>query len=105
GLPTSADEISAGHRVVVTWEGDRDKVAAALARVTGVDDVKVTDEGAEVSIAGNPVEIRPALVDSVLAAGGRLQNLSDRGPTLEDLFLRLTGADDPPADPREEDAE
>jgi ABC-2 type transport system ATP-binding protein len=83
-----------GHRVILSWDGDREAVARALARVAGVDEVTVTAAGAEVSIAGNPVEIRPALVESVLRAGGRLQNISDGGPTLEDLFLRLTtGAD------------
>jgi len=79
--------------VVLSWDGDREAVAAALARVAGVDDVVVTDEGAEVIIAGNPVEVRPRLVESVLAAGGHLQNISDKGPSLEELFLRLTGAD------------
>ncbi len=54
-------------------------------------------------IAGNPVEIRPRLVESVLAAGGKLQNMSDGGPSLEDLFLRLTGADAEAADDRETD--
>jgi len=43
-------------------------------------------------IAGNPVEIKPRLVESVVRAGGKLQGLEERGPTLEDLFLRLTGA-------------
>ena len=77
--------------VVLSWDGDREAVARALAGVTGVDDVVVTDAGAEVLIAGNPVEIRPRLVESVLASGGRLQTMQDKGPTLEDLFLRLTG--------------
>ncbi|RKZ19997.1 hypothetical protein DRQ50_00805 [bacterium] len=93
-----------GRRVVLSWDGDRDAVAQALARVTGVDDVKVTEDGAEVSIAGNPVEIRPALVESVLAAGGRLQNIRDGGPSLEDLFLRLTGASPAEADPATSDS-
>ncbi len=44
-------------------------------------------------IAGNPVEIRPKLVESVLAAGGLLQNIQDKGPSLEDLFLKLTGTE------------
>jgi ABC-2 type transport system ATP-binding protein len=79
--------------VVLSWDGDRAAVAAALARVTGVDDVVVTDDGAEVIIAGNPVEVRPRLVESVLQAGGQLQNISDKGPSLEDLFLRLTGVE------------
>jgi len=81
-----------GGTVLVSWDGNRDQVAAALAAVVGEDAVRLTDQGAEISIAGNAVEIKPRLVESVLAAGGRLQSLEDRGPTLEDLFLRLTGA-------------
>jgi ABC-2 type transport system ATP-binding protein len=79
--------------VVLSWDGDRASVAEALAGVAGVDEVVITDGGAEVIIAGNPVEVRPKLVESVLQAGGQLQNIQDKGPSLEDLFLRLTGAD------------
>ncbi|MEN8006090.1 MAG: ABC transporter ATP-binding protein [Candidatus Krumholzibacteriota bacterium] len=79
--------------VVLSWDGDREAVAAALAKVAGVDEVVVTNDGAEVIIAGNPVEVRPKLVESVLQAGGQLQNIQDKGPSLEDLFLRLTGVD------------
>jgi len=82
------------HCVMLTWDGDKDKVAAALAAVAGVDEITITDSGAEVIIGGNPVEIRPKLVESVLAAGGRLQNIQDKGPSLEDIFLKLTGATD-----------
>ena len=81
------------QRVILSWDGDREAVVEALSKVAGVDDLIATDSGAEVIIAGNPVEIRPKLVESVLAAGGRLQNIQDKGPTLEDMFLRLTGAD------------
>ncbi len=93
------DHLVAGHAtrtVMLSWDGDRASVAEALARVTGVDEVVVTDDGAEVIIAGNPVEVRPKLVESVLQAGGQLQNIQDKGPSLEDLFLRLTGVDRPP---------
>ncbi len=83
----------ATRTVVLSWDGDRPSVAEALALVTGVDEVVVTADGAEVIIAGNPVEVRPKLVASVLQAGGLLQNIQDKGPSLEDLFLRLTGAD------------
>jgi ABC-2 type transport system ATP-binding protein len=81
-------------RVVLSWDGDREGVADALGKVAGVDDVIVTDDGAEVCIAGNPVDVRPQLVETVLASGGRLQNIQDKegkGPSLEDLFLMLTG--------------
>ncbi len=84
------------HTVLMSWDGDREAVVKALALVAGVDEVVVTADGAEVIIAGNPVEIRPRLVESVLAAGGQLQNIQDKGPSLEDLFLRLTGADGGP---------
>lgn len=93
-------------RVVLSWDGDRQGVARALEMVTGVEDVIVTENGAEVLIAGNPVEIRPKLVESVLAAGGRLQNIQDKAgeaPSLEDLFLRLTGV--VPRTPDPSDAE
>jgi ABC-2 type transport system ATP-binding protein len=107
------DRSEAGPRVVLSWDGDRQGVADALTRVTGVDDVIITDDGAEVIIAGSPVEIKPRLVESVLAAGGRLQNIQDKaaddqGPTLEDLFLRLTGAaprTPPGPDPQEAPAD
>ncbi|MEZ4387465.1 MAG: ABC transporter ATP-binding protein [Candidatus Krumholzibacteriia bacterium] len=81
--------------VHLSWEGDRAAVVEALAAVVGRDAVTATACGAEVVIAGNAVEIKPQLVESVLRAGGRLQGLEERGPTLEDLFLRLTGV--PPA--------
>lgn len=100
GLTGGALPVS-GSTVVLSWDGDRAAVAAALAAITGVDDVIITDHGAEVLIAGNPVEVRPRLVESVLAAGGRLQTMQDKGPSLEDLFLRLTGAG--PAADRDDD--
>jgi ABC-2 type transport system ATP-binding protein len=84
GAGTSAQ---ATRTVVLSWDGDRAPVAEALALVTGVDEVVITADGAEVIIAGNPVEVRPKLVASVLQAGGLLQNIQDKGPSLEDLFL------------------
>ena len=96
---------ASGKQVTLSWEGDREAVLEALARVAGVEELTATDQGAEVIIAGNPVEIRPRLVESVLAAGGRLQNIQDvqdKGPSLEDLFLRLTGVDREPRRPKRE---
>jgi ABC-2 type transport system ATP-binding protein len=95
GLSQADPAVAGGEvrTVVLSWDGDRDAVVVALAQVAGVDEVVATDEGAEVLIAGNPVEVRPKLVESVIQAGGQLQNIQDKGPSLEDLFLRLTGAD------------
>lgn len=92
----AADPLIAGlvtRTVVLNWEGDREKVVSALQQVTGVEELKVTAEGAEVIIGGNPVEIRPKLVETLIAAGGLLQYMQDKGPTLEDLFLKLTSTE------------
>jgi ABC-2 type transport system ATP-binding protein len=91
----AADSLAAGpatHTVVLSWDGEREAVAAALERVAGVAAVTVTGNGAEVVIAGDPLEVRPDLAAAVVSAGGRLQNIQDKGPSLEDLFLKLTGA-------------
>ncbi len=93
------------QRVILTWDGDRDAVAQALREVAGVDEIIITDEGAEVMIGGNPVEVRPKLVESVIKAGGRLQNIQDKGPSLEDMFLRLTGVDSPEVETPDEPGE
>lgn len=91
--PEAAGGAGAGRRVTLSWDGDREAVARALGEVAGVEDLTLTADGAEVHIAGNPVEVRPKLVESVLKAGGRLQNIQDRGPSLEEMFLSLTGVD------------
>lgn len=93
------------QRVVLTWDGDREAVAEALRQVAGVDELIITDEGAEVMIGGNPVEVRPKLVESVIKAGGRLQNIQDKGPSLEDMFLRLTGVDMPQEESSEDEGD
>jgi len=93
------------HCVLLSWDGDRENVARALAEVSGVDEIAITESGAEVIIGGNPVEIRPKLVESVLAAGGKLQNIQDKGPSLEDIFLKLTGATDELQGPATDDSE
>ena len=105
GLDARGRAVDSGKQVTLDWDGDREAVLKALAQVAGVEELTATDKGAEVIIAGNPVEIRPRLVESVLAAGGKLQNIQDRrdsGPSLEDLFLRLTGADRELSEPKEE---
>ena len=91
-----------GQLVVLSWDGDREAVADALRKVSGVDELVITDDGAEVMIGGNPIEVRPKLVESVIKAGGLLQNIQDKGPSLEDMFLRLTGVDIPASESRNE---
>ncbi len=77
--------------VALVWEGSQEEVRRALAQLPGVAEVIATDSGAEVTLSGDPVVVRPRLADTVQSGGGRLQSLTTRSITLEDLYLRLTG--------------
>ncbi|QCR42895.1 daunorubicin/doxorubicin resistance ABC transporter ATP-binding protein DrrA [Curtobacterium sp. SGAir0471] len=92
----TADQLKAqvgGHRVVVTLvDGDdREAVVTALRRY-GVGDVETSADGRTAGIA---VEAGPQALQRVLAdlgeAGIRLHDAGMRRPTLDDVFLRLTG--------------
>jgi ABC-2 type transport system ATP-binding protein len=78
-------------RVILAWDGQETAVRSALLAVPGVAEVIATERGAEVLLAADPAEVRPLLAEAVLSRGGRLQQLEDRAPSLEDLFLQLTG--------------
>jgi ABC-2 type transport system ATP-binding protein len=86
-----AETLGKTPRIVLVWRGAREEVLSALARQPGVQEVVATEGGAEVLFEGNSEEIRPCLAETVLGAGGRLQVLQERIPSLEDLFLRVTG--------------
>jgi ABC-2 type transport system ATP-binding protein len=92
----TADELKAqvgGHRVVVTLIDDADGDAATtVLRRYGVGDVETSGDGRTRSVA---VEAGPAALQRVLAdlgeAGIGLHDAGMRRPTLDDVFLRLTG--------------
>jgi ABC-2 type transport system ATP-binding protein len=92
----TADELKAqvgGHRVVVTLVDDADGDAATtVLRRYGVGDVETSGDGRTRSVA---VEAGPAALQRVLAdlgqAGIGLHDAGMRRPTLDDVFLRLTG--------------
>ena len=92
----TADELKAqvgGHRVVVTLvdAADADTARAVLAR-HGTEDVQQDTGGRTLSV---PVTEGPGALQHVLAdlasADVRLHDAGMRRPTLDDVFLRLTG--------------
>jgi len=85
-----ARELEAKPCIALAWDGKREEVCQQLAQLPGVVEVIRTEVGAEVSLAGDPGELNPQLVETVLSAGGRLQSMTNRSVSLEDLFLRLT---------------
>lgn len=103
----TSDELKSqvgGHRVVVTLVDSVDADAATtVLRRYGVGEVEASADGRTHAIA---VEAGPAALQRVLAdlgeAGIELHDAGMRRPTLDDVFLRLTGhaATDDDADPR-----
>ncbi|QWS32371.1 ATP-binding cassette domain-containing protein [Curtobacterium aetherium] len=92
----TSDELKAqvgGHRVVVTLvdAADGDAVSTVLRRY-GIGDVETSSDGRTAGIA---VDAGPAALQRVLAdlgeAGIDLHDAGMRRPTLDDVFLRLTG--------------
>jgi ABC-2 type transport system ATP-binding protein len=92
----TADQLKAqvgGHRVVVTLvsETDRERATVALGRV-GVGNVETSGDGRTLGVA---VDDGPAALQQVLAeldtADVVLHDAGMRRPTLDDVFLRLTG--------------
>lgn len=92
----TADELKAqvgGHRVVVTLVDAADAAAATTAlRRYGVGEVETSGDGRTLAIA---VDAGPSALQRVLAdlgdAGIDLHDAGMRRPTLDDVFLRLTG--------------
>ena len=78
--------------MALVWEGSQEEVRRALAQLPGVAEVIATDSGADVTLSGDLVVVRPLLADAVQSGGGRLQSLTTWSVALEDLFLRLTGS-------------
>jgi ABC-2 type transport system ATP-binding protein len=91
---TLAREHQMRHQVALEWKGPREAVMQALAGVDGVQEVRPTPTGAEVVLSREPEDVNPALAAAVQAAGGGLLGLRTAMPSLEDLFLRLTGREE-----------
>ena len=70
--------------------GDRDAALAAVQRLDGVDHVDVGPRGLLISVSNGAAAVSPVAValDSV---GAQVSELTLRTPTLDDVFLELTG--------------
>jgi ABC-2 type transport system ATP-binding protein len=104
-----AEDVAGGaERVIVSVRGPRDNVQAALAALPGVESATVqaaSEPGATtlevVSAPGS--DPRGPLAGLIVAQGWELLELRAVSLSLEDVFLRVTSAEEPMAEP--EDAE
>jgi ABC-2 type transport system ATP-binding protein len=83
--------IGAATIVTVKASGDGATLAAALAeRIPAVTRTRVIDRGVELQVT-SAERIVPLVVDAAEAAGFELADLAVASPTLEDVFISLTG--------------
>ena len=81
---------SVGSDVVLVRVDDVDAARRAVEAVPGVDGVEVHHDELTASVAEGPAAVSPIAV-ALAAAGVRVQSLTLRAPTLDDVFLTLTG--------------
>jgi ABC-2 type transport system ATP-binding protein len=81
------DSLRAEHRVVFEVEGPLDQ--DALRAIPGV--VRVERTGERVVVYGQQDGLVSGVVDALESGGIRFENLRTEQPTLEDVFLALTG--------------
>ena len=84
-------QINADTIVTVTATGDRDDLGRALSdRVPGVTQVRAIDGGVELHVKGT-ARLLPAVVNGAEEAGFPVLDVSMAEPTLETVFINLTG--------------
>jgi ABC-2 type transport system ATP-binding protein len=107
GTPTELKRSVGSDLIVARIGGDAARVAPALREVPGVRQVDVRGDELVVATGDGPAALTPVAV-ALAAAEVPVRELTLRTPTLDDVFLELTGArmdDDDTDDPQpEEDA-
>jgi ABC-2 type transport system ATP-binding protein len=85
--------VGADTIVTITAEGDLGELAAILRRdIPGATDAQVADRMIRLSVSGSQ-GVLPAVVHAAEASGHRVNDLSVSEPTLETVFIDLTGKD------------
>ncbi|MGZ4115360.1 MAG: ATP-binding cassette domain-containing protein, partial [Actinomycetota bacterium] len=84
--------IDAETVVRVVTDGDAAALAGALRSMPGATDASVSDGAVSLQVKGI-TGVVPKVVDAAEAAGFRVTELSSAEPTLETVFIRLTGKD------------
>jgi len=91
GTPTELKQAVGKDLIVATVDGDASAVEPALLAVDGVDDVDI--HGNELSIAtASGSRVIAGVAVALDGCGVPVQSLTLRTPTLDDVFLQVTGA-------------
>jgi len=89
GSPSELQSRVFGTRTVVRLANASESVAAAVrARLGGARQVELSGDQLLVEVK-DPDRENPDIAEAVIAAGGRIRELSQPGPSLEDVYLKL----------------
>ena len=85
--------IGAGRIVIVSASGDLPELADVLvAKVEGTHQARIVEGRIHLSVDDSP-GLLPRIIDAAEAAGSAVHDLSVTEPTLESVFINLTGKD------------
>jgi ABC-2 type transport system ATP-binding protein len=90
GTPEELKRAVGADVILVQVSGDAHAVLAALRDVPGVERVELRGDEIVVSVTDGPTSISPVAV-ALDGCGVKVDNLSLRTPTLDDVFLEITG--------------
>jgi ABC-2 type transport system ATP-binding protein len=90
GTPEELKRTVGSDLVVVHVDGESDKAAKVLADLATIESVTTTGNELLAHTADGAAAISPVAV-ALAEAGVRVRNLTLRTPTLDDVFLELTG--------------
>ncbi len=79
---------ASGKRTLVRLERASDEIADAIRARLGSRSVEVSGDHLIVAVE-DPDRENPEIADAVIAAGGRIRELSQLSPSLEDVYLKL----------------
>ena len=83
------------ERSILRVKGDADELVSQVAKISGVQDVKIRPDGALEFQFAPGVDVRPEVAKTVIKSGYDLLELSPVGLSLEEIFLELTREDAP----------
>ena len=78
------------ERSILRVKGEADELAAQIAKIKGVEGVKIRPDGALEFQFAPGVDVRPQVAKTVIDSGYDLLELSPVGLSLEEIFLELT---------------
>src|SRR3989442_3947660 len=89
GTPQQLEASLWGKKTVVQLDMINDSIMKAVTRL-GPKNIVVEDSSLAMDVV-NPPKENPIIVEAIVSAGGRIQFVTERTPSLEDVYLKTVG--------------